>query len=66
MRVVPNPWGNSKFDYLKAVVIGLFLLGGLIVSLQRGSWIIALIWTVLILAAAVTWARDLTAAMKKV
>ena len=63
---MPNPWGKSNFDYLKAVVIGLFLLVGLIVSLQRGSWIVALIWAVLIVAAVVTWVRDLTAAMKKV
>ncbi len=65
MRFVPNPWGDSRFAYVRAIVIGLFLLGGLMVAIQRGSLLAELIWIGLLTAAFVSWARDLVGAIRR-
>jgi hypothetical protein len=59
MRLVPNPWGGSWFGYLMAVLIGLLLVAGLAVAILSRDWILALVWLVLLVAAGVTWVRDL-------
>jgi chromate transport protein ChrA len=65
MRLVPNPWGNSWFDYVKAVIIGLVLLIGFVVAIHRGSWIATAVWAVLLAVATASWARDLMNAMRR-
>jgi 4-hydroxybenzoate polyprenyltransferase len=65
VRLVPKPWGNSWFDYVKAVVTGLILLMGLVVAMHRGSWILATVWAVLVAGALIAWGRDLMKAMQR-
>jgi hypothetical protein len=65
VRLVPNPWSGSWFDYIKAVVIGLILLTGLFVAVHRSAWVVAGIWTVLLVIAAAYWVRDLKNAMQR-
>ena len=65
MRLVPNPWGGSRFSYLTAVLIGLLLVAGLAVAILSRDWILALVWLVLLVAAGVTWVRDLRNAIQR-
>jgi len=65
MRLVPNPWGGSRIDYLMAVLIGLVLVAGLWVAIVSRDWILALVWVVLLVAAGVTWVRDLLEAIQR-
>lgn len=65
LRFVPNPWGTSRFDYVKAVVIALILVLGLAVAIGRSAWIVAAVWGVLLVIALVTWARDLVKAVRQ-
>jgi hypothetical protein len=65
MRFVPDPWGGSWFSYLRAVLIGLFLLAGLALAIHRGTWIGVTVWAVLLAIAIVCWARDLKNAIQR-
>jgi hypothetical protein len=65
VRLVPNPSGNSWFDYVKAVVIGLILLMGFVVAIHRGSWIVAGVCAVLLAGALIAWGRDLMKALQR-
>ena len=65
MRLVSNPSCNSWFDYVKAVVIGLVLLMGLVVAIHRGSWIVAGVSALLLAGALIAWGRDLMKALQR-
>jgi hypothetical protein len=65
MRLVPNPWGGSWFEYIKAVLIGLILSIGLVTAIHRSAWIVAGVFAVLLAIALVSWARDLMYAVQR-
>ncbi len=65
MKLFPRPWTGSRFEYLRAVLIGLFLVAGLAVAIQRRSWVVALVWLVLLAGAVVSWTHDLLKAMRR-
>jgi uncharacterized membrane protein YqaE (UPF0057 family) len=65
MKFVPSPWSASWLERFTAIVLGIFLPAGLGVAVERGSWIVALVWVVLIVGAIVSWGRDFRRAMKK-
>jgi hypothetical protein len=42
------------------------MLVGLVVAIQRGAWVVAVVWLVLLAGALITWARDLRQAERSV
>jgi len=48
-----------------AVLIGLLLVAGLWVAIQRSAWVLALVLLVLLVGAVVTWVRDLRNALQR-
>ena len=65
LRFVPNPWGTSRLDYVKAVVIALILVLGLAVAIQRGAWIAVAVWGGLLAIALLVCVRDLVNAVRQ-
>ena len=64
MKFVPSLWSASWWERLKALLVLLFLLGGLALAVDRRWWIVMVVWVALIVGAVISWTRDLARAMR--